>query len=125
MNTPSELRYTKDHEWIRIVGDVVRVGITDYAQDALGDIVYIQLPEVGKKLTLHDSIAEIESTKSVNDVYAPVAGTVSRVNESLGNSPELVNQDPYGDGWIFEVSDPIVEDSVLMSADEYNAMVGA
>lgn len=125
MNTPSELRYTKDHEWIRIDGDVVRVGITDYAQDALGDIVYIQLPEVGKVLSLHDSIAEIESTKSVNDVYAPVAGRVARVNDVLSDSPELVNQDPYGEGWIFEISDPVLDDSVLLSSEEYNALVGA
>ena len=125
MNTPSELRYTKDHEWIRIDGDVVRVGITDYAQDALGDIVYIQLPELGKVLSLHDSIAEIESTKSVNDVYAPVAGRVARVNDVLSDSPELVNQDPYGEGWIFEISDPVLDDSVLLSSEEYNALVGA
>lgn len=125
MNTPNELRYTKDHEWIRQDGDTVRVGITDYAQDALGDIVFIQLPQVGSTLSLHDSIAEIESTKSVNDVYAPVSGTVSRVNETLVDSPELLNSDPYGDGWIFEVSPATLDESVLLTSEEYQSLVGS
>lgn len=124
MNTPSDLKYTKDHEWVLLSGSHVRVGITDYAQDALGDIVFVQVPEVGTSIGLHQSIAEIESTKSVNDVYAPVSGKVSRVNESLADKPELLNTDPYGDGWIFEVEDAVIDESVLLSADEYIALVG-
>jgi len=124
MNTPEDLRYTKDHEWIRVEGGVVRVGITDYAQDALGDIVYIQLPEKGRRVVLNDGISEIESTKSVNDVYAPVSGTVAEVNPLLSERPELLNTDPYGDGWICTVSDAVLDESALMTAGEYRALVG-
>jgi glycine cleavage system H protein len=124
MNTPEDLRYTKDHEWIRVEGGVVRVGITDYAQDALGDIVYIQLPEKGRRVVLNDGISEIESTKSVNDVYAPVSGTVTEVNPLLSERPELLNTDPYGDGWICTVSDAVLDESALMTAGEYRALVG-
>lgn len=109
---------------MRLSGSVVRVGITDYAQDALGDIVFVQLPEVGSSVALHQSIAEIESTKSVNDVYAPLAGTVARVNPALEANPELLNTDPYGEGWIFEMENATVDESVLLSADEYIALVG-
>lgn len=123
MKTPEDLRYTKDHEWIRVEGSVVRVGITDYAQDALGDIVYIQLPEKGRRVVLNDGISEIESTKSVNDVYAPVSGTVTEVNPLLSERPELLNTDPYGDGWICTVSDPVLDESALMTAGEYRALV--
>lgn len=123
MNTPEDLRYTKDHEWIRVEGSLVRVGITDYAQDALGDIVYIQMPEVGRRVALNDGISEIESTKSVNDVYAPVSGTVAEVNALLGDRPELLNSDPYGDGWICTVADAVLDESALMTAGEYRALV--
>lgn len=123
MNTPEDLRYTKDHEWIRMEGDLVRVGITDYAQDALGDIVYIQLPEKGRRIALNDGISEIESTKSVNDVYAPVSGIVVEVNPALSDRPELLNTDPYGEGWICTVGEAVLDDSALMTAEEYRSLV--
>ena len=100
---PEDLKYTAEHEWVRQDASVLRVGITDYAQDQLGDIVYVSLPEVGASVTAGDAIGELESTKSVSDVYAPVSGTVSAVNEELDAQPELVNSDPYGGGWLFEV----------------------
>jgi glycine cleavage system H protein len=125
VNVPSHLQYTKDHEWVSIDGSSAKVGITDYAQDALGDIVYIQLPDVGSELSLHDGLGEIESTKSVNDVYAPVAGRVTSVNELLSATPELLNSDPYGDGWICIVEFSALDQSVLMSPEEYQALTGA
>lgn len=125
MNIPSNLRYSKDHEWVLVTGTTARVGITDYAQDALGDIVFIQLPEVGSDVSLHDGLGEIESTKSVNDVYAPVSGKVATVNAALVDNPELLNTDPYEAGWICEIADAVVDDSSLMSADEYKALIGA
>ena len=103
MHVPDELRYSRDHEWVRISGDVARIGITDFAQDSLGDVVFVQLPEVGLDVVAGASVSEIESTKSVSDVYVPVTGTVVAANEALGERPELLNQDPYGEGWIFEV----------------------
>lgn len=108
-----------------VEGSVARVGITDYAQDALGDIVYVQLPEVGSSVTVGDSFGEIESTKSVNDVYAPVSGTVTAVNEALRDRPELLNSDPYGEGWICEISAASIDDDGLMSAGDYDQLVGA
>lgn len=117
---PEDLRYTAEHEWVRRAGDVVRVGITAYAQDALGDIVYLQLPAVGDVVNAGSPCGEIESTKSVSDVYAPVDGTVTAVNDALDASPELVNSDPYGDGWLFELQpqDPAALDG-LLDADGY------
>ena len=100
MQIPEELRYAENHEWARTGEDgAVRVGITDYAQDALGDIVFVDLPEVGRALAAGEAFGEVESTKSVSDVYAPLAGTVEAVNEALMDAPETVNADPYGDGW--------------------------
>ena len=125
MNVPSNLRYTKDHEWVLITGSTVRVGITDYAQDALGDIVFIQLPDAGSQIDAHQGLGEIESTKSVNDVYAPVAGIVVTINEALTSNPELLNTDPYGSGWICEIESSSVNESNLMSAEEYSALIGA
>ena len=125
MNVPSTLRYTKDHEWVLINGSTVKVGITDYAQDALGDIVFIQLPEVGSSISLHDGLGEIESTKSVNDVYAPVSGTVVAVNESLIATPELLNTDPYGTGWICDIEVSEINESELMTPEQYSALIGA
>lgn len=125
MNVPSNLRYTKDHEWVLITGSTVRVGITDYAQDALGDIVFIQLPDAGSQIDAHQGLGEIESTKSVNDVYAPVAGTVVTINDALTSNPELLNTDPYGSGWICEIESTSVNESDLMSAEEYSALIGA
>lgn len=100
MSIPEDLRYSSDHEWVRNEGDLLRVGITDFAQDNLGDVVFVQLPEVGAVLSAGSSFGEIESTKSVSDLYAPVDGEVVEVNGELENRPELVNSDPYGDGWI-------------------------
>ena len=101
---PAELRYTAEHEWVhRTSGDTVRVGITDFAQDALGDVVFVQLPEVGTEVTAGASFGEVESTKSVSDLYAPVSATVVAVNAELDTKPELVNSDPYGQGWLLEL----------------------
>ncbi len=104
---PEDVKYTAEHEWVRVVGEgddaVLRTGITAYAQDALGDIVFVTLPSVGAELTAGQAVGEVESTKSVSDVYAPLPGTVTRTNEALDSSPELVNSDPYGDGWMFEL----------------------
>ena len=103
MYIPDELRYSKDHEWIRLSGSIARVGITDYAQDALGDVVFVQLPESGKEVLAGQSCSEVESTKSVSDIYVPVSGLISNVNTQLSDSPNLINSDPYGDGWIMEI----------------------
>lgn len=118
MLIPDNLRYSSDHEWIRLEGNKAKVGITDYAQDALGDIVFIDLPEVGSQVTVGQSISEVESTKSVSDIFAPLTGTIVEVNDELPDAPERVNQDPYGDGWIFvvEVADTAAVDSLMDAA---------
>ena len=120
---PEDLKYTAEHEWLRTPGEhegAVRVGITDYAQDALGDIVYVSLPEVGASITSGDTCGELESTKSVSDIYAPVSGEVVARNEALDATPELVNNDPYGGGWLFEVvPTDASEIDGLMSSDAY------
>jgi glycine cleavage system H protein len=103
MRIPEELKYSSDHEWAAVSSTRVRVGITDYAQDALGDVVYVDLPKVGSTVTAADPIGEVESTKSVSEIYAPVSGTIVAVNDALGNSPESINSDPYGSGWICEI----------------------
>ncbi|HEX2075952.1 MAG TPA: glycine cleavage system protein GcvH [Geodermatophilus sp.] len=133
MATPDDRRYTDQHEWALVTGTegsatVVRVGITDHAQDALGDIVYVQLPEVGAEVSPGNPIGEVESTKSVSDVYAPVAGVVAAVNEALTDAPETINADPYGEGWLVEISvtggagDPT---EGLLDAAAYQALVDA
>jgi glycine cleavage system H protein len=104
MQIPTDLRYSSDHEWAKASGDVVRIGITDYAQDALGDVVFVDLPKLGANVSAGGTLGEVESTKSVSEIYAPVSGVVSAVNESLTSSPELVNGDPYGAGWICEIT---------------------
>lgn len=123
MNVPDELRYSTDHEWVRIDGDRIRIGITDYAQDALGDVVFVQVPEVGATVEAGASISEIESTKSVSEIYAPVAGTIVEVNADLDGQPEQVNADPYGEGWIcvMELSDPSALDG-LLGAEAYRSL---
>jgi glycine cleavage system H protein len=123
-NVPEDLRYTSDHEWVRREGDRVRIGITDYAQDALGDVVFVQLPEPGSKVESGGSFSEVESTKSVSDVYAPVAGTVVEVNNELSDAPQRLNEDPYGEGWIcvIEPSDPSAFDG-LLDAAAYQALI--
>jgi len=117
MNIPDDLQYTKEHEWLSIDGTTMRIGITDYAQDQLGDIVFVELPDVGAELGDGDVFAEVESTKSVGEVYAPVPGTVSARNEALMDTPELVNQDPYGEGWLIEMSVSGPPDEVLDAAE--------
>ncbi|MFD4194924.1 glycine cleavage system protein GcvH [Amycolatopsis thermoflava] len=124
MSAPEELRYTEEHEWVATRdGDVVRVGITEYAQDQLGDVVFVDLPEAGKAVTAGEPFGEIESTKSVSELFAPVDGEVVAVNDAVGDSPELINSDPYGEGWLVEirVSDA---DAVagLLDADAYNRL---
>jgi len=118
---PDDLRYTSDHEWVRVGGDGnVRIGITAYAQDALGDVVYVSAPAVGSPVAAGDACGEVESTKSVSDLYSPLTGTVTAVNDALDGAPELINSDPYGEGWIYEmtVEDPSVIET-LMDAGAY------
>ena len=124
MNVPDDLQYSSDHEWIRVEGDRVRVGITDYAQDALGDVVFVQVPEQGATVAAGAGISEVESTKSVSDIYAPVAGTIVEVNAELDDSPERLNGDPYGEGWIcvIQVSDP-AEVAGLLDAEGYRKLI--
>lgn len=119
--TPDDLHYTVEHEWLRATdGGRVRVGITDFAQAALGDIVFVQLPDVGTRADAGQPIAEVESTKSVSDVYAPAAGEVSGRNEALDASPDLINSDPYGEGWLFELTlDTALDPAQLLDADGY------
>jgi glycine cleavage system H protein len=126
MDIPEDLRYSREHEWVRVTGSVARVGITDFAQDALGDVVYVQLPDVGLDAVAGASVSEIESTKSVSDVYVPLTGVVSAVNDALAGEPELVNSDPYGTGWMFELelTDPAEVDA-LLDAAAYRALITA
>ncbi|HLI45386.1 MAG TPA: glycine cleavage system protein GcvH [Acidimicrobiales bacterium] len=118
MNVPEDLRYTADHEWARSEGDRVRVGITDFAQDALGDVVFVELPEAGTTLEKGGPLGEVESTKSVSQVYSPISGTVVEVNSELANAPERLNQEPYGGGWlvVIEPADPGELDGLLDAA---------
>jgi glycine cleavage system H protein len=124
MDVPEGLRYSAEHEWVRADGDRARVGITDFAQDALGDVVYVELPAVGLAVLAHASCAEVESTKSVSEIYAPVSGTVVAVNEALVGAPEQLNADPYGTGWIFELDMADAEElDLLLDAAAYRALV--
>ncbi len=124
MNVPDELRYTADHEWARLEDGRIRIGITDYAQDALGDVVFVQLPEPGTNVAAGASFSEVESTKSVSDVYAPVDGTVIEVNTELVDAPQRLNEDPYGEGWlcIIEPSDPNAFGK-LLDAEAYRKLI--
>ena len=123
-NVPSDLRYTADHEWARLEDGKIRMGITDYAQEALGDVVFVQLPEPGSRLELGGTFSEVESTKSVSDIYAPVAGTVVTVNTELADSPQRLNEDPYGNGWIC-VIEPTAADAYdsLLDAGAYSKLI--
>jgi glycine cleavage system H protein len=124
MNVPDDLRYTADHEWTRIEGGQLRMGITDYAQDALGDVVFVQLPEPGTKVAAGDSFAEVESTKSVSDIYAPVSGTVVEINPDLADSPQRLNEDPYGEGWLCVIApDDIEAEASLLDAEGYRKLI--
>lgn len=126
MQVPADLVYSSDHEWIRRTGNTVRIGITDYAQDALGDVVFVQVPSVGVVVAKGQSFSEVESTKSVSDIYAPVSGKVTAVNDALGTTPELVNSDPYGEGWICEIEMSNEADlGDLLDANGYSALTGA
>ncbi len=122
MNIPDDLKYSEDHEWVRVEGNVATVGITDYAQDALGDIVFVELPEVGAATKTGETLSEVESTKSVSDIFAPLTGTITEVNGALDGDPAVVNSDPYGAGWMFkvEMSNPEEVDA-LMTAEAYGA----
>jgi glycine cleavage system H protein len=124
VNVPDDLKYSEDHEWVRAEDGKVRFGITDYAQDALGDVVFVQVPSVGAVVTKGSSVSEVESTKSVSDVYAPVSGTVVEVNDDLADAPQRLNEDPYGEGWIavIDPSDPSELDQ-LLDAAAYRSLV--
>ena len=124
MDIPEELKYTNEHEWVREESDYIVIGITDFAQDALGEIVYIELPTEGDEINKGDSFGAVESTKSVSDLYAPVSGEVIEVNESLLDSPEIINEDPYGDGWMIKVR-PFETDELqdCLNYEEYTDMV--
>ncbi len=124
MDFPDDLRYTQEHEWVRVDGTTARVGITDYAQDALGDVVYVDLPEVGATVAAMAACCEVESTKSVSEIFSPVSGTVAEVNSDLSDAPQMINEDPYGKGWIFsvEMADPAQAEG-LMDAAAYQAFL--
>jgi glycine cleavage system H protein len=124
MDIPSDLRYSTDHEWARVEEGRVRIGITDYAQDALGDVVFVEVPEVGTKVERGASFSEVESTKSVSEIYAPVSGTIAEINGDLADSPERLNDDPYGEGWIciIEPTDPAQLEE-LLDAEGYRALI--
>lgn len=119
---PSDLQYTAEHEWVRLEGDVATVGITQYAADALGDVVYVDLPKVGASMSAGAIVGEVESTKSVGELYAPLNGEVVEANSAVVDAPETINSDPYGDGWLVKVR--VSETPTLMSADEYRALIG-
>ncbi len=125
-NIPADLKYTKSHEWVRVEGDVVVIGITDHAQDSLGDIVYLDLPEAGRVLAKEDTFGEVESVKAVSELYSPVSGEVVEANTGIQDSTEVVNTDPYEGGWLIKVrlSDPS-EVEALLSAEEYGAVADA
>jgi glycine cleavage system H protein len=124
VNIPSELKYTADHEWVKVSGTTARIGITDYAQDALGDVVFVAVPQVGATVAAGESFGEVESTKSVSEIYAPLAGKVITVNTALESAPELMNDDPYGEGWLcdIQISDSSASES-LLDAAAYRALI--
>ncbi len=124
VTVPADLKYSSDHEWARIEGAIVRVGITHFAQDNLGDVVYVGLPAVGSRANSGDSVSEVDSTKSLSEIYAPIAGVIAEVNDALTTNPELVNSDPYGAGWMFAISpDDVGEIDSLMDAGAYQALI--
>lgn len=123
MDTPRDLRYTKTHEWVRWNGKVATVGISDFAQDQLSDLTYVELPTAGDSFSAQEEVAVVESVKAASDVYAPISGTISDVNKALIEKPELINSDPYGQGWIFKiVPDDVSELESLLDADQYDAL---
>lgn len=123
MSVPNDLRYTEDHEWVRIEGSKGRIGITHFAQDQLGDVVFVELPQVGTAVKAKSAFGVVESVKSMSDLYAPVSGTVTAINEGLKDHPENVNQDPYGEGWMIEVTlDDPGAGAALLGADDYQKL---
>ncbi|MDL1891839.1 glycine cleavage system protein GcvH [Sphingobacteriales bacterium CHB3] len=125
MNFPADLKYTKDHEWLKVDGDTGTIGITDYAQGELGDVVFVELPAIGKAVKAHDSFGTIEAVKAVSDLYAPVSGSILEVNKELEKSPETVNKDPYGAGWMVKIKlSNASELSELLDASAYKALIG-
>jgi glycine cleavage system H protein len=125
MNLPENLKYTKDHEWVRVEGDVAYVGITDFAQSELGDIVYVDIDTVDKQINQDDVFGTVEAVKTVSDLFSPLSGTVQEFNDNLEANPELVNSDPYGEGWIIKMSiDNASEVESLLSVDDYRALIG-
>ena len=126
MKVPEELRYRETHEWVRVEDGVAVVGITDYAQEELGDVVYVELPEIGRKVAAGEAVAVIESVKTASDIYAPVSGEIVAVNEALAEHPEKVNEDPYGEGWLFKIKpkDP-AELEALLDAEAYKKLLAA
>ncbi len=126
MNFPSELKYTKDHEWVKVEGNEATIGITDFAQRELGDIVYIDINSVGTEVAKDEVFGTVEAVKTVSDLYMPITATVLEINDALNNSPELVNTDAYGEGWMVKVTlSDLSEIDGLLSADDYKALVGA
>ncbi|MEC7844242.1 MAG: glycine cleavage system protein GcvH [Actinomycetota bacterium] len=124
MNVPENLMYTDDHEWVLVDGDKAKVGITDYAQDALGDVVFVDPPKVGENVSAGQTVSEVESTKSVSDIYAPLAGKIAEVNSELDDSPELLNSDPYGEGWIFVIEiDEQASGNALLGPEQYRELI--
>ncbi len=123
-NIPADLKYTKTHEWVRLEGDVATIGITDFAQSELGDVVFVELPNVGRALTAGDTFGSVESVKTVSDVYAPITGEVIESNEALGAQSELINSDPYGKGFMMKLRVNPADVEGLMSADDYKAVTG-
>jgi glycine cleavage system H protein len=124
MNVPEDLRYSADHEWARLEDGLVRVGITDYAQDALGDVVFVQVPTLGTDVNAGDRVTEVESTKSVSDIYAPITGTIVEVNAELADEPQRINDDPYGDGWICVIRPSSPEElESLLDATQYETLL--
>ena len=124
-DVPSNLRYTEEHEWVKVEGNEISIGITDFAQNALTEVVWVELPEVDSVVMLMESFASVESVKSVSEIYAPVAGTVIEVNESLEEAPEQINEDPYGSGWICKIkTDADVDVSALLDSISYSALIG-
>ena len=125
MNIPSELKYTKDHEWVKKDGNIVIVGITDYAQGELGDVVFVELPQVGDDVTKDDAFGSIEAVKAVADLFSPVSGTVTEINDNLGDQPDNVNTDPYGEGWMVKIEiTKAGEYDTLLSSGDYQSHIG-
>lgn len=125
-NIPENLRYSKDHEWVAVVGDVATIGITDYAQHSLGDVVYIDMPRVGDKLSSHEAFGSVESVKAVSEIFVPVAGEITEVNDGLNDTPEVVNDDPYNAGWMIKIKmDNAGEADAMLSAVEYEEYLSA